>query len=112
MQAMVEEVHAIMWEFCQLHSLDIDPVQLKRSVRQHLHGALSVVSPECLKRLGARRLALLINTAGTFDVTLAELFNETLMDGSEKSATFCQAIKSRKESTQRINAKPRLSLVK
>lgn len=112
MQKMAEEVHAIMWDFCQVHSLDVDPVQLKRSIQRHLSGALQVVSPECLSRLGARRLCHMINTAGTFNVTLAEILNESLMDGSEKSATLCQAIKSRKASTQRIASRPHLSVVK
>lgn len=112
MQRMVEQVHAIMWEFCTTHSVDVDPVQLKRSVHRHLSGALQVVSPECLDRLGARRLALMINTAGTFNVTLAELFNESLLEGSDKSALLCQVIKSRKSSTQRISARPKLTVVK
>lgn len=112
MQEMAEEVHAIMWDFCQAHSLDVDPVQLKRSVQRHLSGALQVVSPECLSRLGARRLSHMINTAGSFNVTLAEVLNESLLEGSEKSATLCQVIKSRKVSTQRKTSRPHLSVVK
>lgn len=112
MQKMVEEVHAIMWDFCQIHSLDVDPVQLKRSIQQHINGALQVVAPECLSRLGARRLSLMINTAGNFNVTLAEILNEALIEGSEKSAILCQVVKSRKASTQRISVKPNLSIVK
>jgi hypothetical protein len=112
MQNMVDEVHAIMWDFCQSHSLDVDPVQLKRSIQRHLSGALQVVSPECLSRLGARRLSLMINTAGSFDVTLAEVLNESLVEGSERSATLCQSVKSRKVSTHRMVSRPQLSLVK
>ena len=112
MQKMVEEVHAAMWDFCQTHALDVDPVQLKRGIQQHINGALQVVSPECLNRLGAKRLTLMINTAGNFNVTLAEILNESLIEGSEKSATLCQAVKSRKQSTQRISVKPNLSIVK
>lgn len=112
MQQMVDEVHAIMWDFCQEHDLDVDPVQLKRGIQRHLAGSLQVVSPECLSRLGARKLALMIDTAGRFNVTLAEMFNEALVEGSEKSSTLCQALKSRKVSTQRTHQKPNLSLVK
>lgn len=112
MQKLVEDVHDIMWEFCQSHALDVDPVQLKRSIQRHLSGALQVVSPECLARLGARKLSLMINTAGTFNVTLAEVFNESLMEGCERSATLCQAVRSRKVATQRVVNRPSLALVK
>lgn len=112
MQKMVEEVHSIMWDFCQAHSLDVDPVQLKRSIQRHLSGALQVVSPECLSRLGAKRLSLMINTAGSFNVTLAEILNESLLEGSEKSAILCRGINSRKVSTQRSTSRPHLSIVK
>lgn len=112
MQQMVEQVHEIMWTFCEEHELDIDPVQLKRSIQRHLSGSLQVVSPECLARLGARRLALMIDTAGRFNVTLAEMFNESLIEGADKSSSLCQAIQGRKESTRRIQQRPALKLVK
>jgi len=112
MQRMVEQVHQIMWDFCVEHDLDVDPVMLKRSVQRQVAGALQVVSPECLSRLGAKRLALMIDTAGRFDVTLAEMLNESLLEGADKSSSLCQAINSRKQSTQRVERKPHLALVK
>lgn len=109
---MVDEIHGMMWELCELHGLDVDPVQLKRGIQRQIAGALSVVSPETLARLGARRVAGMIDTAGRFNVTLAEMFNESLLEGSDKSSSLCQAIKSRKQSTVRVQRKPHLSLVK
>lgn len=111
-QKLVDEVHQIMWGFCQEHDLDIDPVQLRRGIQRQISGALSVVSPETFSRIGARRIALMIDTAGRFDVTLAEMLNESIMEGSDKSSSLCQTIKSRKNSTQRVSRKPHLSVVK
>lgn len=112
MQQMVDEVHAIMWELCQAHELDIDPVQLKRGIQRQVSGALAVVSPEAFQRLGARRLAVMIDTAGRFNVTLAEMLSESILEGSDRSSSLCQTIKGRKQSTERLQRRPHLSLVK
>lgn len=112
MREMVEQVHDYMWKFCQQAQLDIDPVMLKRSIGQQISGALLVVAPQSLQRIGHVKLAVMIDVASRYDVTLAELLNESLVAGSDNSASLCRDIRSRKEGTQRIHSRARLRLVK
>lgn len=112
MQEMVDQVHDYMWQFCQKAQLDIDPVQLKRSIGRQLSGALLVVSPESLKRIGPTRLAVMIDVANRYEVTLAEVLNEAIQTGADNTATLCRDVRSRKEGTKRIKAKSRLRVVK
>lgn len=112
MREMVDQIHEYMWSFCEKAQLDIDPVMLKRSIGQQVSGALLVISPESLKRIGHARLAVMIDVANRYDLTLAEVLNEALIAGADNSASLCRDVKSRKESTQRIRARSRLTVVK
>lgn len=112
MKEMVEKVHEYMWAFCEKANLDVDPVMLKRSIGQQISGALLVVSPESLKRIGHARLAVMIDVASRYDVTLAEILNEALQAGADNSASLCRDVRSRKENTKRIHSKARLRVVK
>lgn len=112
MREMVDKIHDYMWAFCEKAELDVDPVMLKRSIGQQVSGALLVVSPESLKRIGHARLAVMIDVAARYDVTLAEMLNEALQAGADNSATLCRDIKSRKESVKRTKQGPRLRIIK
>lgn len=112
MREIVDQVHEYMWAFCQKADLDVDPVMLKRGIARHISGALLVVSPESLKRIGHDKLAVMIDVAGRYELTLAEILNESLLQGADSSATLCREIRSRKESTKRLHRRPRLRIVK
>ncbi len=112
MREMVDAIHEYMWQFCKKAQLDVDPVMLKRSIGQQVSGALLVVAPESLKRIGHARLAVMIDVANRYEVTLAELLNESLQAGANNSASLCRDIRSRRSGTQRIKTKARLRLVK
>lgn len=81
MREMVDQIHEYMWAFCEKAQLDIDPVMLKRSIGQQVSGALLVIYPESLKRIGHARLAVMIDVANRYDLTLAEVLNEALIAG-------------------------------
>jgi hypothetical protein len=112
MREMVEKIHAYMWAFCQKAELDIDPVLLKRSIGQQVSGALTVVAPESLNRLGHVRLAVMIDVANRNEVTLAELLHESLTNGADNSATLARNLRSRKQGTVRLQRRAKLRLVK
>lgn len=112
MREMVEQIHDYMWEFCKKANLDVDPVMLKRSIGQQVSGALLVVAPESLNRIGHARLAVMIDVANRYEVTLAELLNESLQAGASNSASLARDILSRREGTKRTRARARLRVVK
>lgn len=112
MKEIVDKIHEYMWAFCQKAEIDVDPVLLKRSIGQQISGALLVVSPQSLERIGHAKLAVMIDVAARYEVTLAEMLNESLIQGAENSATLCRDIRSRKESTRRISRRPRLQVVR
>ncbi|USZ49358.1 hypothetical protein [Halomonas sp. DN3] len=112
MQEMVEQIHSSMWSFCQKARIDVDPVMLKRSIGQQVSGALLVVSPEALKRIGHSRLAVMIDVANRHDLSLAELLNEALVAGADDAASVCRSLHTRKEHIQKIKMRSRLTLVR
>jgi len=109
---IVDKVHDYMWAFCQKAELDVDPIALKRSIGRQISGALLVVSAESLNRIGHARLAVMIDVAARYEVTLAEILNESLIQGADNSATLCRDLKSRKGHTKRIQRRPALRVVR
>lgn len=112
MKELVDDIHAHWWAFCQKVELDVDPVMLRRAIQQHVNAALQVVTLESLQRIGYARLAVMIDMASRYDLTLAELLNEALQQGADSTATLCREVKGRQERTRRIRRRPTLTRIK
>lgn len=52
-----------------------------------------------------------IDMASRYEVTLAEILNESIIQGSDNSATLCRDIRSRRSSTARVKRRPKLRVV-
>lgn len=112
MHEMVEQLHAHLWAFAERAQLDIDPVALKRSIGQQVSGALLVVSPEALERIGHARLAVMLDVATRYELTLAELLMEALDAGADNSASLCRDLKGRQGRTRQGAKAPHLHVIK
>lgn len=107
-----EKVYQYTMEFTRDVGADVDPVALKNGILQHLASARSIVTDGTLERIGFQHVAVMINTAARYGLTLGEVMMEAVRNGAQPVSSLCSTLSSRKESTSRISKKPALRLVK
>lgn len=106
-----DKVYRYTLDFVSGSEVEIDPAALQEGIRRHMASARKVVTDATLERIGHTHLALMINTAARFDLTLGETLMESVRLGCQPVATVCSALRSRKDSTKRVKRKPHLRLV-
>lgn len=111
MRELVDSVHRYMWDFAEQAGIDIDPVALRRGIQRQLNSACLVLAPAALDRMGPQKLALMIDIAGRYNLTLAELFQESVDDGVQRAHTLANSIYRRKDGIKREKQRPKLRLV-
>ncbi len=109
MRELVDPIHARMWAVAERAALDIDPVALRRAIAQQVSEAQRVASPEALTCIGPARLAVMIDVATRYELSLAELLMEALDAGADNAASLCREAASRRTTTRR--RPPPLTLV-
>lgn len=109
MRELVDPIHARLWAVAERARLDIDPADLRRAIAQQVSGALLVVSPKALRRIGPDRLAVMIDVATRYELRLSDLLMEALHAGADNAASLCREAASRRTATRR--RPPHLTLV-
>jgi hypothetical protein len=99
-------------DFSKELGLDIDPSAITDSIVRHLSSARKVVTNETLERIGHQHLAVMINTAARYDLSLAEVMNMAVKQGVQPVSSLCKQVRETKEATKRISRKPSLTLIK
>lgn len=99
-------------EFSSELGLDIDQTALTNAIVGHLASARKVVTNETLERIGHQHLAVMINTAARYNITLAEVMNEAVKQGVQPVSAVCRQVRDGKTLTRRVSRKPSLTLIK
>lgn len=111
LRELVEKIHAHMLEFAQGNNLEVDSGALRDNVRRHIASTTTVVAPESLERIGYRRLAVMIDTAARYELTLGELMAESIDQGCNRSALIARDLRNRKREEELSRSKPKLRVV-
>lgn len=112
MRDIDEKVYQYTVEFTQEIGKDVDLAALRDGTFRHLQAARKVVTNETLERIGYQHLAVMINTAARYKLSLGEVIMEAIRGGVLPVSGLCATVKSRKEGSQRVPRKPNLRLVK
>lgn len=107
-----DKVYQYTLGFSKEVGADVDPIALKNGIEQHLITARAVVTDATLERIGFQHIAVMINTAARYDLTLGEALMEAVRNGSQPVSAVCSAVKDRKSGSKRISKRPALTLVK
>lgn len=99
-------------DFSRQTAAEVDLVALQDSIERHLESARKVVTNETLERIGHVHLAVMINTAARYNLSLAEIMMEAVRQGVQPVAPLCAAVETAKASSRRTSAKPRLRVIK
>ncbi len=106
-----EAVFQYTEEFSRQAGLELDPAELREGICRHMASARAVVTDRTLKKICHLQLALMINTAARFGVSLGEVLMEALRLGSRPVAEVCNTLANRKTSARPAPRKPNLRLV-
>lgn len=112
MRELVDQIHSYMWEFLEQHGIAVeDPSRLRRNIQRQVTSGLTVISPMAMDRMGYKRVARMIDTAGRYNVTLAELLNEALQDGEDRQASLAKSVYLRKEGNAAAKRRSHLRVI-
>lgn len=106
------KVYQYTLDFSRQAAADVDPAALKDSIDRHMAAARKVVTNATLERIGHVHLAVMINTAARYNLSLAEVMMEAIRQGVQPVAPLCVAVETAKSSSRRTTVKPRLRVVK
>lgn len=106
------KVYEYTLQFTQESGVDVDPVGLRNGINRHLNSARTVVTHATLERIGYQYIAVMINTAARYDLSLAEVLMASLRDGIQPLSATCATLRREKDATNRVPKKPRLTLIK
>ncbi|MDH1147203.1 hypothetical protein N5C60_21630 [Pseudomonas mosselii] len=90
---------------------DFDRAALLSGIKRQLEAARQVVTEETLERIGHAQLAVMINTAARFNLSLDDLMMEAFHRGVHPMAPLCADVAAAK-SGRRSALRPRLQVVK
>ncbi|MDG9928773.1 MULTISPECIES: hypothetical protein [unclassified Pseudomonas] len=99
-------------DFSRQVAADIDLAALQENIVRHLDSARRVVTNETLERIGHIHLAVMINTAARYNLSLAEVMMEAVRQGVQPVSPLCVSVQSAKSSSRRTSKRPTLSIVK
>lgn len=111
LRELVEKIHTHMLEFARGNNLDVDSGALRDNIRRHLASTTTVVAPESLERVGYRRLAVMIDTAARYELTLGELMAESIDQGCNRSALIARDLRNRRREEEIASSRPKLRIV-
>lgn len=106
-----EKVFSYTADFSKEVEVDVNMEDLRNGVMQHMASARTVVSNRTLERIGYQHLAVMINTAARYDLTLAEVLAEAINAGVQPVSSLCQTVSSRKKGATRKSKRPTLRIV-
>lgn len=112
MRDIDSKVFQYTMDFSRQAAAEVDQVALQDSIERHMDAARRVVTNETLERIGHVHLAVMINTAARYNLSLAEVMMEAIRQGVQPVAPLCVAVETAKSSSRRTSAKPRLKIVK
>ena len=112
MRDIDSKVYQYTLEFSRTVAAEVDPSALQDSIERHLESARKVVTNSTLERIGHVHLAVMINTAARYNLSLGEVMMEAVRHGVQPVAPLCVAVETAKTSSRRTSRKPQLKLVK
>lgn len=112
MRDIDEKVFQYTVEFSRESGLDVDTAALRDGISRHLQAARKVVTNETLERIGYQHLAVMINTAARYKLSLGEVIMEAVRSGVQPVSGLCATVKDRKDGSHRIARRPTLRVVK
>lgn len=107
-----DKVFQYTLDFSRSCDLQVDETALMDSICRHMQSARAVVTDATLARIGHVHLAVMINTAARYNLSLGEVMMEAVRQGVQPVAPLCVAVESKKTSAQRISRTPILRVVK
>lgn len=99
-------------EFSRQVAAEVDPAALQDSIERHMDSARRVVTNDTLERVGHVHLAVMINTAARYNLSLGEVMMEAVRKGVQPVSPLCVAVEASKSSTRRTSRRPTLTVVK
>ncbi|MEI4519242.1 hypothetical protein [Pseudomonas sp. CCNWLW23] len=90
---------------------DVDRAALLSGIKRQLDAARQVVTEETLERIGHAQLAVMINTASRFNLSLDDVMMEAFHRGMHPMPPLCTDVAAAK-SGRSPALKPRLQIVK
>lgn len=107
-----EQIFEYTLNFCRETGADVDPIALRNGIDRHVATARAVVTDASLERIGHQHLAVMINTAARYSLTLGEVINEGLRTGVQPVSILCSSLKSKRDTVTRTRKRPKLQIVK
>ncbi|UII71400.1 hypothetical protein LVW35_27865 [Pseudomonas sp. HN11] len=98
-------------DFSRQAAAEENQAALQANIERHMDAARRVVTNETLERIGHAHLAVMINAAVRYNLSLAEIIMEAVCQGVQPVAAICAAVETAK-SSRRITTKLRLHIVK
>ena len=81
---------------------DVDQSTLRENIRRHLQSARQVVTDSTLERLGHQHIAVMINTAARYNLSLGQVMMEAVATGAMPVSNLCGSLKKRRKSPLRL----------
>lgn len=97
-----EKMYNHTFEFALRHQVDVDSLRLKESIRRHLCSARQVVTDATLERLGYQHVAVMINTAAQYNLSLGQVLMEAVATGAMPVSNLCSTLRKRKTPNLRV----------
>lgn len=107
-----DRVYEYTADFCKRTDAEVDLVALRNGIKRHLDAARQVVTNETLERLGHQHLAVMINTAARYSLSLGEVMMEGVREGTKTTGILCDLVNAKAVRAVKIPMKPRLRIVK
>lgn len=99
-------------DFSRDAGVEVDLGALQTAITMHLDAARRVVTNDTLERIGHVHLAVMINTAARYGLSLGEVMMEAVRQGVQPVSPLCTAVKAAKSGATRKSKKPSLRVVK
>lgn len=95
MRDIDSKVYQYTLEFSRTVAAEVVPAALQDSIERHLESARKVVTNDTLERIGHVHIAVMINTAARYNLSLGEVMMEAVRHGVQPVAPLLRSGRNR-----------------